>query len=118
MEEQHRSLNEVSGACLVIELRVFRLLPLVTTIGRDILNDCVVDHPMGSRKHAKIVHENGEHVLYDLDSTGGTYVNNERVEKRALKSGDIILLGAFPVMFMYEDPDMMEQLNKGTGMLP
>lgn len=64
---------------------------------------------MVSRNHAKIIHENGLYVIYDLDSTGGTFVNNERVEKKVLSSGDIILLGAFPIMFMYEDPGMIQK---------
>ena len=109
MDKQHRSLHDVYGGCLIIELRVFHLLPYITTIGRDRMNDCVIDHPMVSRKHAKIIHENGIYVIYDLDSTGGTYVNDVRIEKEALKSGDIILLSAFPIMFMYEDPDMIQK---------
>ena len=36
-------------------------------------------------------------------------MNDVRIEKEALKSGDIILLSAFPIMFMYEDPDMIQK---------
>lgn len=118
MEEKRLRLDEINDACLIIDLSVFRLFKdQATLIGRNKENDCVLYEPTVSRQHAKIIHEDGAFVLYDLDSTTGTFVNNIRIEKKVLRTGDIILLGSFPVMFMYEDPDMVQRHEKGTGML-
>ena len=44
-----------------------------------------------SRKHCAIVVEEGVAAIEDFDSTNGTFVNGERVQKRrALKNGDHI----------------------------
>jgi ABC-type multidrug transport system ATPase subunit len=49
------------------------------TIGRDPTNDFVLDHPMVSRFHARIVSLENKYLIYDLASTNGTYVNGSRV---------------------------------------
>nr|MCR4610429.1 FHA domain-containing protein [Lachnospiraceae bacterium] len=38
-------------------------------------NDCVIDSPVVSRYHAKIIREGKEVFLQDLNSTNGTSVN-------------------------------------------
>lgn len=55
-------------------------------IGRDPSNDVVLNHPMVSRFHARIISQKGQHTLYDLNSVNGTYINGHRVEKSALLS--------------------------------
>ncbi len=46
-----------------------------------------------SRRHAEIVPVPAGHLLRDLGSTNGTYVNGDRVEERTLASGDRIEIG-------------------------
>lgn len=70
------------------------------TLGRNpncsiFLNDMTV-----SRENAVITFENGCHVIRDLRSYNGLWVNNKNVNAKALKSGDIIQIGAFA--FVYE----------------
>ncbi|MEQ8174794.1 MAG: FHA domain-containing protein [Syntrophomonadaceae bacterium] len=48
-------------------------------IGRDSSNDVVLRHPLVSRFHARIVSNQSQHVLYDLNSVNGTYVNGMKV---------------------------------------
>jgi len=73
----------------------------VTTIGRDAaLNDVVIDDPYMSRQHAKIRLENETFVIYDLASLCGTFVNGERIQKRALVDGDTIIMGRTTFAFM------------------
>src|SRR5262249_47189914 len=46
-----------------------------------------------SAQHAKIVRLDEGHVLIDLESTNGTYLNGRRVERAPLRDGDVIGLG-------------------------
>lgn len=53
-----------------------------------------------SRRHAEIRFQDGGYVLYDLESTNGTYLNNERVEgMRNLLPGDRIEIGPCTITF-------------------
>jgi serine/threonine protein kinase len=50
-----------------------------------------------SRRHAKIQRENGEFILYDLDSRNGTFINGQRLssaQPHTLVSGDVIEFGS------------------------
>ncbi|HVR43771.1 MAG TPA: FHA domain-containing serine/threonine-protein kinase [Thermoanaerobaculia bacterium] len=66
------------------------------TIGRDRSCSIVLGHPAVSRKHARITASDSSFVLEDLKSANGTYVNNTRVERVLLKSGDVVRFGADP----------------------
>ncbi|MCR4614920.1 MAG: FHA domain-containing protein [Clostridiales bacterium] len=67
------------------------------TIGK---NELMVDGAITfngaiSRKHCKIVYENRQYYIEDLESANGTFVNNYRVQpgtKQPLQRGDIIKL--------------------------
>jgi len=63
------------------------------TIGRSPDCDIVLDDDGVSREHARFLVSGGRVVVEDLESRNGTFVNEERVEKRALKSGDRVRLG-------------------------
>lgn len=48
------------------------------TIGKKAtLVDVVIDHPLISRIHAKVIREGEDYYLLDLNSTNGTYLNGE-----------------------------------------
>lgn len=66
-------------------------LPL--TLGRRSSNDVQVLDPTISRDHCEITKEGDSYVLEDLGSTHGTFVNQERIDKRALSANDRIRLG-------------------------
>lgn len=55
--------------------------------------DIVISDANVSRVHAWITIEKNEAVVIDRGSTNGTFVNNNKVEKAKLKSGDVIQLG-------------------------
>src|SRR5436309_15551139 len=63
------------------------------TIGREGC-DLVLPDPEVSRRHAAIRAAGGGLAVEDLDSTNGTFVNDERIEgTRELKDGDVVRIG-------------------------
>jgi diguanylate cyclase (GGDEF)-like protein len=70
-------------------------------IGRLPELDIPVETDSVSRRHARIVQRAGEGwVVEDLGSTNGTFVNDERVDRRALGDGDIVRVGEAVLKFL------------------
>jgi pSer/pThr/pTyr-binding forkhead associated (FHA) protein len=67
--------------------------PTGLTIGRETNNMLIIPDPSVSRHHARIAFENGALVVYDLNSTNGVYVNEQRISKQSLRAGDIVRFG-------------------------
>ena len=67
--------------------------PTGLTIGRETDNTLILPDPSVSRHHARLAYENGALVVYDLNSTNGVYVNEQRVGKQTLRAGDIVRFG-------------------------
>jgi pSer/pThr/pTyr-binding forkhead associated (FHA) protein len=65
----------------------------VITIGRKSDNDIHIDNLAISGNHAKILTILNDSFIEDLDSTNGTYVNGEKITKRALQTGESIVIG-------------------------
>jgi ABC transport system ATP-binding/permease protein len=60
----------------------------------------VWNHPQVSRDHASIDgRPDGSHVLRDLGSTNGTYVNGQRIQSQALQRGDVVQIGPFKLSY-------------------
>jgi pSer/pThr/pTyr-binding forkhead associated (FHA) protein len=62
-------------------------------IGRHASNDLQLSSRTVSNFHAELLEENGELFLRDLGSTNGTRVNDERIERSRVSSGDRIRIG-------------------------
>ena len=72
----------------------FRIPPgKIKTIGRASNADFIVDATLVSRLHCRISAGAAELQVEDLESTNGTYVNGERVDRAALRSGDRLGVG-------------------------
>jgi pSer/pThr/pTyr-binding forkhead associated (FHA) protein len=57
--------------------------------------DLVIDDPGVSRRHARVLPENGGAIVEDLGSSNGTYVNGERISGPVeLGAGDEVQVGA------------------------
>jgi pSer/pThr/pTyr-binding forkhead associated (FHA) protein len=72
------------------------------TIGRLPDNVLQIDNLAVSGHHAKIYWEQDHYVVEDLGSLNGTYVNNQRVGRSVLKSGDQVTIGKHFVQFKDE----------------
>jgi len=69
------------------------------TVGRDASNDLEVADASVSSRHCKIVPEGAGFAICDLESTNGTTVNGERIERRRLTEGDVITIGAVRITY-------------------
>lgn len=78
---------------------IYQLTQAVLNLGRRVDNHLVLKDPRISRVHAQLRAINGRFVIFDLDSSGGTYVNGERVRQKTLRPGDVISLGGFALVF-------------------
>jgi pSer/pThr/pTyr-binding forkhead associated (FHA) protein len=73
----------------------FRILPgNAKTIGRAPQAEFIVEAALVSRVHCRVTAGANELEVVDLDSTNGTFVNGQRINKRAtLKAGDRLGVG-------------------------
>lgn len=65
-----------------------------TAIGRSPGQDLVLPDPCVSRAHAVLIRDGSEFTIIDQKSSYGTFVNGERVERAALRDGDLLQLGS------------------------
>jgi phosphoserine phosphatase RsbU/P len=65
-----------------------------TSIGRSPDQDLVLKEAFVSRRHALIIRQNGHFELIDQNSSHGTFLNGQRVERALLKSGDSLQFGS------------------------
>jgi len=72
----------------------FRLTPgAVKTVGRTPRADFILDAALVSRLHCRLIAAADNLEVVDLRSTNGTFVNDKRVAKARLKSGDRLRIG-------------------------
>jgi hypothetical protein len=72
----------------------YSLLKTEVSLGRGEDNDIVIPHPSVSRSHARLARRDGSFVLTDLNSTNGSYVNNQQVQGSvAVSNGSEVRLG-------------------------
>ncbi|SPZ49485.1 Probable regulatory protein embR [Sarcina ventriculi] len=79
------------------KLKVGSVIPMATaiTLGRKENNTVVLNDRFVSSYHAKIYLKNREYYLEDLQSTNGTYVNENKIEGNIrLNVNDIIRFGS------------------------
>jgi ABC-type multidrug transport system ATPase subunit/pSer/pThr/pTyr-binding forkhead associated (FHA) protein len=66
----------------------------VLTFGRDSSNDIVIDVPTVSRYHSQVERIGQRYRVKDLDSSNGTFVNDQRIEEEVwVTAGDTIRIG-------------------------
>src|SRR5437764_9108036 len=75
------------------------------SVGRADANQLTISDATVSRRHCRINTADGQHLLTDLDSTAGTYVNGARVRTHVLAHGDQIGIGGVRCVFLQHDDD-------------
>jgi serine phosphatase RsbU (regulator of sigma subunit) len=73
---------------------LFALRTESTSIGRSPDQDLVLKEAYVSRRHAEISRQNGGFELIDQNSSHGTFVNGQRIERAKLRSGDSLQFGS------------------------
>ena len=74
------------------------------TVGRHRNNDIVISDPKVSSFHARIDRSAEGHLLVDLKSRNGSYVNGKRIETALLKTGDEVRMGAARLAYKVDYP--------------
>lgn len=106
------------NAFLIVEgVKVFPLKLPVVNIGRRLDNQLIIDDPRVSRNHAQLRTIKGRYVIFDLNSTGGTFVNGQRTSQSVLYPGDVISLAGVALIFGQDSPPPHPDL-KDTSPLP
>jgi len=101
------------NAFLIVEgVKVHPLRETVVNIGRRLENNLVIDDPRISRNHAQLRAVNGRYVLFDLNSTGGTFVNGQRTSQTVLYPGDVISLAGVALIFGQDNPPPRPDLDE------
>jgi pSer/pThr/pTyr-binding forkhead associated (FHA) protein len=108
-------INQSRNAYIIINTQVIQIPDMPLTIGRRFDNNLVVSVNTVSRHHAIIQREGDHYIIIDLNSTGGTYVNDKKVMKAVLKSGDSILLADTPLVFVENAPHLAKRASDITG---
>ncbi len=75
----------------------------VINIGRKRDNHVVIEDGRVSRSHAQMRLRFGRYVLYDLGSSGGTYVNTHRITESILRPGDVISLAGVTLVYIEDE---------------
>jgi len=69
-------------------------------IGRLPQCDLVINEETISARHAKIIQKENHFEILDLNSTNGTFVNGEKIDKKALRTDDKIKFDVYEFQFI------------------
>ena len=98
----HASQPDASPSVSWLHIDGARVVPLsqpVINIGRSQHNDIVIADAYMSREHLQLRAERGCHTLVDLQSRGGTRVNESAVASHHLQNGDVIKIGSTTLVY-------------------
>lgn len=91
------------------------ILHLPATVGRSPDADVSIGDDSISRRHCKFfLDASGALSVYDFNSMNGTYVDDQRIKKRAvLKPGDIVRVGSICLKLEWTDEELTENQTMG-----
>jgi pSer/pThr/pTyr-binding forkhead associated (FHA) protein len=102
--------KDAEDALLIVNgVDLFPIRQPIVSIGRRIDSGLVLNDPRVSRTHAELRCIRGRFVIFDTNSSGGTYVNGKRVAHCVLYDGDVISLAGVHLIFKQKNlprPDL------------
>jgi hypothetical protein len=98
-DHSNEGASQISAYLIVNGSDLFPLERPVINIGRRHDNHLVIDDARVSRNHCQLRLVQHSYVLFDLNSTGGSFVNNIRVNRQTLKEGDVISLAGVQIIY-------------------
>ncbi|MDK9708771.1 MAG: FHA domain-containing protein [Desulforhopalus sp.] len=106
-------------------LKVFQSDKAEITIGRNMKNDIQIDNLAVSNFHARIERLQEKYFIEDLNSTNGTFINEEKISRCELQDGDTASIGKHVLTFLLEggesairglsDTEMAQTMMLDTG---
>lgn len=85
------------------------------SIGRHPQCTVTVSQPSVSRKHARLDFDGQTCMVEDLQSSNGTYVNNQRITRSALRNGDALRCGDFQLRYVEEDVGTLQDIPRDAA---
>jgi pSer/pThr/pTyr-binding forkhead associated (FHA) protein len=99
-EDQKLIIDNPKNSFLILNgSEVIALDQPVINIGRRLDNHIVIDDPRISRNHAQIRAIKDHFAIFDLNSTGGTFVNGDQINQSILYPGDVLSLAGVTLIF-------------------
>lgn len=92
--------------------KTIKLNRSVINLGRKGSNHIAINDMRVSRNHAQIRQVKGEYVIFDVGSSGGTFINSTRVDQHTLRSGDVISLAGYTMIYTV-DQVASDETQKG-----
>jgi len=90
----------MQNACLhIVGVGAVPLAKPVINIGRESSNDVVINDVFVSRHHVQLRRGLGVYMLFDVNSRGGTRVNDSVVSEHCLQDGDVIRIGQTELIY-------------------
>lgn len=83
-------------------------------IGRKADNDIAVDDKLVSRYHAQVFTNNGNSFLRDLNSTNGTFIQEDQVDLQQLRDGVTFQIGSYSFTYITEN-ERARSTDDNTG---
>jgi len=86
----------------------------VTVLGRTEPSQIVLAHSSVSREHASIRATSQGYVIEDMNSTNGTQLNGEKIQRAALHNGDVIRIHDFALEFVDDPKPKSRSIESGV----
>jgi pSer/pThr/pTyr-binding forkhead associated (FHA) protein len=96
------SLHVIHSADTAVQGQAYPIGPEGLSLGREVGNGIVISSDQASRRHARILVVAGGHVLQDLDSTNGTFVNSKAVKEQQLRHGDVVRVASTVMKYVVD----------------
>jgi len=108
----------VSKLTLSFKGRVLRVFPLqqgATFIGSD--PECAVhiDSLAVEPKHARVEVHGQDAILFDLNTSEGTFINQEKITEHKLKDNELIRVGKHTLQYNFEEVSQLDANESSTS---